>query len=865
MAAREFAIAFTIAGQMASSFKGAFQGAQNVMKATSQAMQALNSQAGDIRGMQNHKEAVAKAAKAHLDAKNKMQQMIQSAKQEGTELDRNSKEFKQVEKSVKDTAKALDTARQKMAEYSKSSQFAGQSMQQLKAAQAQVQQRLALQAKFQAGKQQFDDNKMHLAALGMMGYGVIKQAISVGMDFEATMAKVGAIARASEEDMQALEATARKLGKETKFSAKEAGEGMTYLAMAGYSTKDIMAVMPSVLQLSAASGLDLATTSDIATGILSAFGQTGENVAKNMQHLNDVLALAASTAKVDVQGLGESMKYVAPVAKSYGLSMEMATAMVAKLGDANISGSQAGTVLRGIMTRVATSGQKAMKALKIATTEVRDGKIEMRGMDAIMGDLAKKFESMGSAERMKWAKEIVGQQNVAGFLALVENSKNIQGSFAKMSDDLKNADGTAATMAKRMGKTTAGQMKILESAWGEFQISAFKALQPILGVIGEGLQVVVDALNALNEYAPGVSSALVTIAAGFGLLLVAVPICTMVGGAFAALQGAFTMMTAVIAANPVILALAAIVAAGIGLYLLVTYWDDVTDAIKSVVDGFVGYLKNQWNTLVDNFWELVGMISVGLKSAWDAAWKALAVSFNAIWSGIKSAAKGYVNYIIECINTAIRGLNAFGNIKMPEWVPGVGGKSVGLNIPQIPKLAQGGIVSQPTMALIGEGRESEAVLPLSKLNNLLSSVQPQVNINMPDFNMDSIGKAIRQFIGFKMPQMPSFSMNGLKTIWDSTVGGLLRNFRMPQLPGIPEMPKADNRPPEAIQQLGNVINSDTSNSNSISLNFAPVINVQGTTSDDVYAKVRNGLDEGARNLKSELERLMANQRRLSYA
>lgn len=750
---------------MSNTFQKSFQTAGNIVSNCGKQMQALNSQLKDVSGMMRQREAVGKAAKAHQEAKQRMSAYLAQARQADGGLNRNATEFIKVERAVKKTARALDAARQKMYDFGTGTGLNGKKLMELKTQQEQIQKRIGIQSQIQRGRGMFDDNKMHLASVGMYATGVISNIVKVGADFEQTMAKVGAISRASESELQAMEAKARELGKATEWSAKEAGEGMQYLAMAGFKTNDIIKVMPSMLSLASAGALDLGTTADIASNILTGFGLAGENTGENMKHLSDVLALASSSANVNIQMIGESMKYVAPVAKAYGVSVEMATAMTAKLGDAGIQASQAGTTLRGILTRVSTVGQKAVNQLGIQTTHIVNGKKEMRSMDDIMGDLARRFDEMGSADKMKWANEIAGKQNMAGFLALVENSKHIEGSFARMSEDLKNADGTAQTMAERMLKTSQGQYKILQSAWGEFQISAFKALQPVLGAIGNILQVVVDVMNGLNEVAPWATTLIVGLTSGFAALAVIIPVCTTVWGALTAAAGAFSVVMGFIAANPIVLGIAALTALVVAIAAAIVYFDEISDALMA----FRIFAIEQWNLLVDNFQEIIGYIGGVFTKSWEAAWNGVKTIFGNVFNGLIALAKTPLNAIIDLINKVIGGLNSLGGIE-------IAGMKVGFNIPTIPKLAQGGIVSQPTLAMIGEGRESEAVLPLSKLSSMVNS------------------------------------------------GG----------------------------------------AGSGGIHVTQTITIQGGGGDG-YAQVKRGLEEGTRNLKAELERLMANQRRVSYA
>lgn len=731
MAGHEYKLAFMVAGKLSADFQKTFKNAQQLMKDTGGKLGELNRQASNVQGMLKHKNAVAQAGKAHAQAKVKMQELVAQAQRTGTAVNRDSKEFLQAEKAIKKTGLALDQARAKMQAYAKASGLGGMSMKQLQGQSGQLQGQIANQQRMMSAKDKWERGQMALMAGGYAVTSGISEMVRYGAEFEHTMVRVKAISEASSDEYEKLSARARELGKATEWSATEVGQGMQFLAMTGMKSNQIIKVMPDLLNLASAGAIDLASASDIATNILSGFGYTGEKAGEQIGHMADILAKASSSANVNVQMLGESMKYSAPVAKDFGLSMEMATAMTAKLGDAGIQGSEAGTALRAILLRVATTGKKAVQSLGVATTEIRNGKVEMRGIDSIMSDIAKKFETMGGAERLEWVNKIAGKQSASAFSALVDNTEKIKENFASLSDTLKNSEGTAKKMAEEQLQSAMGQYKILQSAWGEFKISAFKALAPVLSTIGSGLQKIVDFMNDLNESAPWLTTIIMTLAGAFGVLAVVCPILT---GLFLGMSGAIGGLKVAmlfLSANPIVLVIAGIVAL---IAIIYAFRKEIMAVISYIGGAFL--------------------------SAWTTAWESVKNVFSSVYEWIVDKLEGIIR-IAKNIG------NAIGSISFSGGGGSGGGGSV-------PHMADGGIVSKPTLALIGEGRESEAVIPLSKLAQMQGG----------------------------------------------GVGG-------------------------------------------ISVSFSPVI--QMGDGGDAYAQVRRGLDAGAKDLKQQLEHLLNNQRRVSYA
>lgn len=233
---------------------------------------------------------------------------------------------------------------------------------------------------------------------GALG-GAAAYAIKVGSEFEAGMSEVGAISRASSADLEKLSEKAKEMGAKTKFSATEAASGLKYMAMAGWKTEDMLNGLEGIMNLAAASGEDLATTSDIVTDALTAFGLQ----ASDSTHFADVLAQASSNANTNVSMMGETFKYVAPVAGAMGYSIEDCATAIGIMANSGIKAGQAGTSLRAMLSKMAKPTDEAEASMKRLGVSLTDSGGNMKSLDELMGDLRTGFAGLTEAEQIEAA------------------------------------------------------------------------------------------------------------------------------------------------------------------------------------------------------------------------------------------------------------------------------------------------------------------------------------------------------------------------------------------------------------------------------------------------------------------------------
>ena len=330
-----------------------------------------------------------------------------------------------------------------------------------------------------------------------------KDVVNTGMQFEQGMANVSAISGATGAELTALSDKAKKMGATTKFSAIEAADAMGYMGMAGWNSSQMIDGIAGIMNLAAASGEELASVSDIVTDALTAFGLK----ASDSTQFADVLAVASSKSNTNVSLLGESFKNVAATAGAMGYSMQDTTTALGLMANAGIKGSDAGTSLRGVMTRLAkptAEVKQAMTALGISAVNT-DG--SMKPLSTLIPELQTAFSSLTDSEKGQYATMIAGKNALSGFLSIVNSSPD---DFYSLSDAINNSEGAAQSMADTMNDTVSGKLTLLKSQFEGVKIAIFDALgsSQFKGV----LQSMSDGLGALT---PSISG--VTVAIGNGL------------------------------------------------------------------------------------------------------------------------------------------------------------------------------------------------------------------------------------------------------------------------------------------------------------------------------------------------------------
>src|SRR5690606_31990001 len=378
-----------------------------------------------------------------------------------------------------------------------------------------------------AGKKMKDMGKGLTLGVTTPIVGMGTAIVMTTANFESSMNKVRAISGATGEEFAALEKQAIDLGGATVFSAKEAADGMSFLAMAGFEVNDIMAAMPGMLDLAASAQMDLASAADIASNIMSGF--TLE--ASQAGYVADVLAKASSSANTDVYQLGEAMKYVAPVANALDISMEETAAAIGFMSDAGIQGSQAGTALRGILSRLTKPSKQAADLMDTLGVELFDAEGNMKSLAGITEEFTEATKNLTQEEKANAIATIFGQEAMSGFLAIMDRGS---GELSEFTDELMNSSGTAEEMANIMNSGLAGAWEELSGALETAAINLGKILAPVLEKIAFLITELIGWFDGLSNETKTAILIVAGLAAALGPLLIALGFISMALGALSA-------------------------------------------------------------------------------------------------------------------------------------------------------------------------------------------------------------------------------------------------------------------------------------------------------------------------------------------
>ncbi len=325
------------------------------------------------------------------------------------------------------------------------------------------------------------------AAVGLMG--IATASTIVGASYEKQMSSVRAISNASAADMERLNDLAKEMGRNTQFSATEAGQGLEYMAMAGWNVDQMIAGLPSVLNLAAASGEELGLVSDIVTDALTAFGLQAEDTAM----FADVLAEASNKSNTDVAMMGETFQYVAPVAGALKFSIQDTAVAIGLMANAGIKGSQAGTALRSMMSRLTKPTKEVRGAMNTLGLSITNSDGSMRSLREIMQDMRSGFAGLETAQQASVASALAGQEAMSGLLAIVNASPD---DFNDLAYAIDHSTGAAERMAEVRIDNLAGDLTLLQSAAEGAGIGIYEAIDDILR---EGVQQTASMVNEFTE------------------------------------------------------------------------------------------------------------------------------------------------------------------------------------------------------------------------------------------------------------------------------------------------------------------------------------------------------------------------------
>ena len=635
-----YEIAFKMGGQISGTFTKAMKGAENSLGGLQKQVSQLNKEQKDIGKLQDLQMSVGKLSREFSQAQNTAQRLGQELSNTVNPTKKQKTEFDQARKAASKLKSRLSEQRQELHQLRGTLDASGQSYRELterqkqlarsaqKAQEAQQSLQKTMLAQ-QQNVQKRDNLRGQLFDAAGLAFA-LAAPVKVAAQFEQSMANVGAVANATDEEMAQLTSTARQLGSSTSWSASQAAEGMKFLAQAGFDTKQTMQAMPGMLDLASAGAIDLGQAADIASNILSGFKLD----AAEMARIGDVMTNTFTSSNTNLSMLGETMKYVAPIAASASVPVEQVAAMAGKLGDAGIQGSNAGTALRAVISRLSAPSGAAAKALDELGISTKDAEGNLRDVPSVLAEIQSATQGMGSAARLEYTKTIFETEAMSAATILMEQSST--GALQKYQESLYKT-GSATEVARKQNETAMGAMRKLSSAAESIAITIGAALLPALVSGAEWLQKVTAKLDGLAKQFPNVTKYVVlgtaalialkvaTIAGGFaftyvkGVWLTGIAVLKTLRAAYLLSTGAtiastnatkaaiivskaFTaaqwLFNAALSANPiglVIVAITALIAAGVALY---RNWDTVTAFFGKMWENIKAWTSKgiQWLT-----------------------------------------------------------------------------------------------------------------------------------------------------------------------------------------------------------------------------------------------------------------------------
>lgn len=584
--------------------------------------------------------------------------------------------------------------------------------------------------------------------------------LSKATDFEAVMSKVKAITVSDDKAMQQLTATARELGEKTMFSATQAGEAMTYLGMAGWNSQQIMAGMPGLLNLAAASNTDLARTADIVSDDLTAFGLSAEHAG----HMADVFAKTTTKTNTTVEMLGETMKYAAPVAHAFGASLEETAALTGLMANSGIKASAAGTALRSGFLRLAGTSSKSTKAieemglsLSEATAQQEEARAALdslgiamndtngpRKMSAIVRDLADRTKDMSKEQKLSTLATIFGTNAASAWVAVIDQGPDALDNLTK---ELENSDGAAATMAETMQNNAHGAMTRLQSATESVAISIGSTMLPTLADLGDSLANEAAYVSKVASEHPELTEAIIKTSVAVAGMVIAYKAARAVYYSVVAAQAAYKLMmeservatirstiasgvhragmvassiamyataaaqwalNAAMSANPIALVIIAIVALIAAFVWLGTHFQAVSDFCTSMWESptaaIIAFMAGPIGWLI--------YAAMGLIANWDQvkAW------FTLLWEDPKAALGQFYDWVMSKLG----GLFDWISEKW-EWVRSIFSKPIQARVEgtatangqTVQRNAKGGIYGKGAFLTTFAEESDEAAIPIN--------------------------------------------------------------------------------------------------------------------------------------------------------
>lgn len=472
-----------------------------------------------------------------------------------------------------------------------------------------------------------------------------KGTIEAGKAFEKSMSNVAALSGATNDELELLRQTAKDYGSTTQFSASEAADALGYMALAGWDAKQSASALGGVLNLAAASGMDLASASDMVTDYMSAFNIE----AKDSSYFADLLAYAQANANTTAQGLGEAFKNSAANMNAAGQDIETTVSLLAMMANQGLKGSEAGTALTAVMRDMTAKMKDGSITIGKTSVTVMDANGNYRDMTDILADVERATEGMGDAEKAAALKSTFTSDSIKG-LNLILNAG--VSNAADFEDALRKSSGSAEDMADIMNDNFNGALTATKSKLEGVQIALYEKVQPALNSGLAAFNKFLDALKWLVKNGEKVIAVLGGMAAGVAAYVAYTTAITVMTKGWQALTIATKaqavaqkVLNAVMAVSPtglIVAGITALVAAFVILWntsedfrnFWINLWEQLKQAAEPVITVLVEAFEKAWEVIkptVDSAVDVFKQAWVKIKEIWDAAQP----YFMAVWEAIK--------------------------------------------------------------------------------------------------------------------------------------------------------------------------------------------------------------------------------------
>lgn len=488
---------------------------------------------------------------------------------------------------------------------------------------------------------------------------LVTETIEVGKTFEKSMSNVQAISGATDEEMQTLSDTAKAFGSSTQFSASEAADALGYMALAGWDANTSASALGGVLDLAAASGMELASASDMVTDYMSAFNMTADRSA----YFADVLAYAQGNANTTAAALGEAFKNCAANLNASGQDFETTTALLSMMANQGLKGSEAGTALTAVVRDMTAKMKDGAIAIGDTSVQVMDANGNYRDLTDILADVEKATQGMGDAEKATALSASFTSDSIKG-LNLILNA-GVQNA-ADFEQELRNSGGTAGEMAKIMNDNLGGDLTSLGSKFEGIQIALYEKFEPALRSAVEALSGLLDAMSWVVDHGRDIIDVVTILGSAIGAYALYVnkaAIATKLYNLYVGLvTKAQALFNAVMNANPiglVIAAIAGLVAAFIVLWRrsekFRNFWIGLWEKIKSVAEPIIKALGEWFSAALDKIKAVWGAVSGWFSGVWNAV-KQIFASVGEFLSGIFSGAWEKIKSIWNTVGEFFSGI-----------------------------------------------------------------------------------------------------------------------------------------------------------------------------------------------------------------